>query len=139
MIASVFPSTSDGGSAGVRSAALSGIPVVLANLRSWSPEDLRLLADFFLHDPNLTVPIEPFYSAVLHLTGDVSSGSSRSLRQMYREPSPAGHPDSPCATCEAFKFCRAFWLDPEPLPDHCRAWREVHGRVAQVLRTRALD
>ena len=131
------------GIAGVRSLASSGKPVILADPRSWSPADLHSLADFFLHDPNLAVPIEPFYSAALHLSGDSSSGGHRSLRQLYQESSPTRCPDLPCATCEAFKFCRAFWLEPTPLPDHCSTWREVHAmmasRVAQILRSPALD
>jgi hypothetical protein len=38
---------------------------------------------------------------------------------------PPRRTDLPCITCEAFKFCRSFWLEPEPLPEHCSAWREI--------------
>lgn len=133
------PIAPDDGATGVCAAASSGAPVILADPRRWSPGDLQSLADFFLHDPNLAVPIEPFYSALVHLSGNSASSGCKSLRQLYQEPVPTRRLDLPCATCEAFKFCRCFWLDPTPLPDHCRTWREVHGRVAQVLRTWALD
>ncbi|NLE58429.1 MAG: radical SAM protein [Planctomycetes bacterium] len=130
---SVFPSTSGGGVAGVRSAVSSGKPVVLADPRAWSPADLRSLAEFFLHDPDLSVPIEPFYSALMHLTGGAILGGRRSLRQMYGEAVPTRCPDLPCATCEAFKFCRGFWLDPQPLQEHCRAWRELSAMMARLI------
>ena len=87
--AAPIPSAPDNGTAGVRAAASSGSPVILADLRLWSPDDLRTLADFFLHHPNLTVPIEPFYSALLRSTtpgGGVQSASS--LRALYGEPVP---------------------------------------------------
>jgi uncharacterized protein len=128
----VVPGTGDG-VAGVRSAASCGKPVLLADPRAWSPADLRSLADFFLRDPDLSVPVEPFYSALMHLTGGATSGDHRSLRQMYGEAVPTRRPDLPCATCEAFKYCRGFWLHPAALPDHCRAWREVHAMMAGLM------
>jgi len=129
----VFPSTSGGGVAGVRSAVSSGKPVVLADPRAWSPADLRSLAEFFLHDPGLSVPIEPFYAALVHVIGGATACGHRSLRQMYGEAVPTRCPDLPCATCEAFKFCRGFWLDPQPLQEHCGAWREVSAMMARLM------
>lgn len=122
-----------GGIAGVRSATSCGKPVFLADLRAWLPYDLRSLAELFLRDPGLNVAIEPFYSALVRLTGGAAAGGCRSLRQMYREASPIRCPDLHCATCEAFKFCRGFWLDPQPLDEHCRAWREVHAMMARLV------
>ena len=123
-----FRAGPDGGVAGVQAATGERKVVLIDRPRDWDQGALKTLAEFFLHSPTLEVPIEPFYSALMYFTPD---GEARSLRSIYGESASKDRPAA-CLTCQAFKCCRGFWLDPVVDRPHCDEWRSIVGLLAEA-------
>ena len=134
----VGPDVPGGGEEAVRALTAAGVAVVIDRPKAWEEGALTALAEFFLRSPDLEVPVEPFYSALSYLLPAGPGRQAWALRSLYgKRPGRRDygtHVALPCATCEAFKCCRGFWLDADPDPAHCREWRSIIARLAAAVR-----
>ncbi len=106
-------------------------PAELRDLDALGPEDALRLLDCFLHDPEVSAPLEPFAALVQAALTRTNLGlwdlhppqPEEFLRRL-----PEDHPE--CLACPAFPVCEGYgaWAGS------CPTWKALVPRIAQAAR-----
>jgi len=120
----------------LRRLAASGNPVVLAGLDGLEPGEAGGLLAFFLHDPAVTAPVEPFatlLAAMVHRRGlglwDLQPGVAQSEAEAgFLRTLPVEQPG--CLACSSFPVCQGYgaWAGS------CATWRTLLTDLAAAAR-----
>jgi len=121
----------------LRLLAGQGTPVALSGLDQLAPQEADRLVDFFLHDPDVTGPIEPFATLlgtmlrkeelVLWDLCPPESGPEGGIDR-FLLALPQAQPD--CMSCACFSICMGYaaWAGS------CPTWRSILTRIAAAAR-----
>jgi len=116
----------------LRALAARGLPVSLTGLDALDPAQASGLLEFFLHDPSVTAPIEPFAGLLVDLSRKRETGLwdlfPREGGDAFLEALPRDHPD--CMACACFPICQGYgaWAGS------CETWRRILTGLAKAAR-----
>jgi hypothetical protein len=121
----------------LRQQAALGTPMVLLGVDSLNPLEASRLLDFFLHDPLVISPIEPFATLLSAMIQKREMGlwdlaSAKESDAASREAFFRGLPQesSQCLLCECFPVCQGYgaWTGS------CETWRTLLSGLARAAR-----
>lgn len=121
-----------GGLEELRVLAARGVPVRLTGLDGLGPAQAAELLAFFLHDPAVTAPVEPFAgllkALVLKRETALWDLFPREGGEAFLEALPRNHPE--CMACACFPICQGYgaWAGS------CDTWRCILTGLAKAAR-----